>query len=74
MKAKSTKAKAPKGEAVRPEVAIATLKEEILEHVRLLASGRIMTAFPIVDRGKQLIALEAELSEAHGEPATADDF
>lgn len=49
---------------ISPVTAIVECKEEILEHVRALASGRVNVVYPIVAAGKQLLELEKSVETA----------
>lgn len=60
----------PKAEAIK------ILKDEIIDLVCQLATGRLNQVYPIVDHAKQLIALEAALLEesaAQAKPVLAVD-
>lgn len=46
---------------VSPQTAIDELKDEIIEEVKALSSGRINTAYALVQKGKELIELERVL-------------
>lgn len=61
----TTKKKAKKA---APEKPMSKVKEEILEQVRLLSAGKISTAFPLVQLGKELLRQEA------GTQASESDF
>lgn len=58
MKSKRKKTKTIERGDVTPKDAIAQVKEEILEHVRMLSDGRSNVIYPIVAAGKQLLELE----------------
>lgn len=49
--------------ASQPVKSLGKLKEEILEQVRLISSGKMSTAKPLVDLGKELLRQEASVSE-----------
>lgn len=57
-----------KNERVPKKKALSELKEEILAQARLLAEGKISTAYPLVTATKEMMALE-KLEED-----TSEDF
>ena len=49
---------------VSDEKALAQLKIEILDMVRKLANGHMMSVYPITERAKEMIALERKMGVA----------
>jgi len=73
-KVKTKKVKAEKETSQKPDIpkadAIKTLEKEIIEHAKLIATGRANTVYPIVERAKQII----ELEKAVGSEVSKEDF
>ena len=51
----------PQGPDIPIEQAISLLKEEVLEYVRGLSDGRIISVYKLTELGAELIKLESDL-------------
>ena len=55
--------KVVKQEKVTKTKAVVDLRAEIVKQAKLLATGKITTAFPLVEAAKELIVLEGDESK-----------